>query len=81
VRDAARAGKKRMMVVGHEPDLSILVASLLGSPMDLGFSKGMVVALRVPNDDADAELRFVLDPKTLEILRDQRAHRGHPGAT
>ena len=67
VREAARAGRKRVMVVGHEPDLSILVASLIGQPLPLGFSKAMVVALRVPNAGGDAVLRFILDPKTLEI--------------
>jgi phosphohistidine phosphatase len=67
VREAARAGRKRVMVVGHEPDLSILVASLIGQPLPLGFLKAMVVGLRVPNAGGDAALRFVLDPKTLEL--------------
>ena len=72
VRAAAHAGKKRLMVVGHEPDLSILVASLLGQPLASGFGKAMVVALRVPDADADATLRFVLDPKSLELVIDER---------
>lgn len=76
VRDAAKAGKKRMMVVGHEPDVSILVASLLGSPLEIGFAKSMVVSLRVPSDEGDAKLRFVLDPKTLEFHQDARADGG-----
>jgi phosphohistidine phosphatase len=73
VREAARAGRKKLMVVGHEPDVSILVASLLGDPLPTGFSKGMVVSLRVPANDGDATLRFVLDPKTLEFLADVRS--------
>lgn len=77
VRAAARSGRKRMMVVGHEPDVSILVASLLGDPLASPFSKGMVVSLRVPPEDrADATLRFVLDPKSLELITDQRAPGG-----
>jgi phosphohistidine phosphatase len=80
VRDAARAGRKRMMVVGHEPDLSILVSSLVGRPMSSTFMKAMVVALRLPQDGGDALIRFVLDPKTLE-LTDHRSTISHPPHT
>lgn len=76
VRDAARSGKKRLMVVGHEPDVSILVAALLGSPLEIGFAKSMVVGLRVPPDEGDAKVRFVLDPKTLQFHQDARATGG-----
>ena len=76
VRDAAKSGKKRLMVVGHEPDVSILVASLLGSPLEIGFAKSMVVGLRVPADEADAKVRFVLDPKTLQFHQDARVDGG-----
>jgi phosphohistidine phosphatase len=65
-RSAATLGRKRIMVVGHEPDLSELVSQLLGTPFAFDMLKAMVVGLRiVPNQKA--ELRFVLDPKTLEI--------------
>jgi phosphohistidine phosphatase len=76
VREAAKSGKKRVMVVGHEPDVSILVASLLGSPLEVGFSKSMVVGLRVPSDEGDAKVRFILDPKTLQFHQDARADGG-----
>jgi phosphohistidine phosphatase len=69
VRDQAARGKKRLMIVGHEPDCSILVATLLGRPLTLPFTKAMVAALRVPNEGGDAVMRFTLDPKSLEITR------------
>ena len=72
VRDSARNGRKRMMIVGHEPDLSILVASLVGAPISSGFTKAMVVSVRVPIDGGDATVRFVLDPKTLQMHVDHR---------
>ncbi len=81
VRHAAREGRKRLMVVGHEPDVSLLVAQLLGQPLSYGFMKGMVVGLRFPNEGGDATLRFVLDPKSLELLVDRRIQsvRNPPG--
>ena len=72
VRAAAREGRKRVMVVGHEPDLSILVATLLGEPLPLGMQKGMVVGLRLDSDGVDVKLRFVLDPKILRFVEDRR---------
>jgi phosphohistidine phosphatase len=72
VRVAASAGQKRLMVVGHEPDVSILVATLLGAPIQPSIAKAMVIGLRVPVE-GDAELRFVLDPKTMTMLDDRRA--------
>lgn len=76
VRDAAKQGKKRLMVVGHEPDLSILVASLIGRPLHVSFGKAMVVSLHVPGDESDATLRFILDPKSLQLVDDARASSG-----
>lgn len=65
VRKAASHGRRRVMIVGHEPDLSELVASLVGTfPHDM--LKAMVVGLRI-DGNKHGELRFVLDPKTLEI--------------
>lgn len=66
VRSAATLGRKRLMVVGHEPDLSDLVTQLLGAPFAYDMLKAMVVGLRVTPGEK-TELRFVLDPKTLEI--------------
>ncbi|CAN5350640.1 phosphohistidine phosphatase SixA [soil metagenome] len=66
VHAAAAQGKKRLMVVGHEPDLSELVTELLAAPFDFDMLKAMVVGLRITPGEK-TEMRFVLDPKTLEI--------------
>lgn len=67
-----REGRKRVMIVGHEPDLSVLVARLIGKAPETGMLKSMVVGIRLePTKDGPADLgftaklRFVLDPKTL----------------
>jgi phosphohistidine phosphatase len=70
VHELSEAGAARVMVVGHEPDLSTLVDRLLGKQMPEAMGKGMVVALKLSKDHA--ELRFILEPKTLEILHDAR---------
>lgn len=72
VRHAAKQARKRVMIVGHEPDLSLLCARLLGDSLPYGFMKAMVVSLRVPNEGGPASLRFVLEPKTLQLLVDHR---------
>jgi phosphohistidine phosphatase len=59
---------KRAMIVGHEPDLSELVARLIGAPMPVPMGKAMVVGLAL--HDGSARIRFVLDPKTLEYRRE-----------
>jgi phosphohistidine phosphatase len=69
---AARANRKRMMVVGHEPDLSLLCARLLGESLPHGLMKAMVVGIRVTQEGV-ASLRFVLEPKLLDLVPDQRA--------
>ncbi len=66
VRRLAAEGTKRVMLVGHEPDLSELVAWLTGS-FDRPFEKAMVVGLRLPAGDERAQLRFVVDPKALRF--------------
>jgi phosphohistidine phosphatase len=73
VLTAARANRKRLMVVGHEPDVSTLVARLVGAPPPSGFGKGMVVGIRITPDENRATLRFVLDPKTCVLTIDRRA--------
>jgi phosphohistidine phosphatase len=90
VVELARSGRKRVMVVGHEPDLSMLVSALVGRHLDQGMLKSMVVGMRIEaskdvksdknGGDApapspqkqiiEAELRFILDPKTLVWQRD-----------
>jgi phosphohistidine phosphatase len=66
------AGRRRVMVTGHEPDLSILVAQLIGRMPGEGMLKAMVVGLKLSPGDGPgytAKLRFVLDPKSLELTR------------
>jgi phosphohistidine phosphatase len=85
VHDLAQTGRKRAMIVGHEPDLSTLVTELIARPPAQGMLKSMVVGLKVelaaepdpaapkrPNARGDlaSEFRFVLDPKTLAWQRD-----------
>ena len=84
VLELARSGRKRAMVVGHEPDLSMLVARLAGHHPPQGMLKSMVVGIKVDASPGDASsdagagrddsrmhtaLRFVLDPKTLTWQR------------
>jgi phosphohistidine phosphatase len=73
VRHFVAQSAKRVMVVGHEPDLSELVTSLAGS-FDRPFEKAMVVGLRVPSAGGDGKvrLRFVLEPKALRFDADTR---------
>jgi phosphohistidine phosphatase len=64
--------RKRVMFVGHEPDLSELVDGLLGS-FGRAFEKAMVVGLHLPSATGRARLRFVLDPKSLKLSPDARS--------
>jgi phosphohistidine phosphatase len=64
-------GRKRVMLVGHEPDLSELVSALVGS-FGRGFDKAMVVGVQLPSAAGRGRLRFVLDPKTLKLSPDAR---------
>lgn len=63
-----RDARKRVMLVGHEPDLSDLVARLAATSFD-GMLKAMVVGLDL--EPGDGEIRFVLDPKALVVRRPQ----------
>jgi|GEM_PF-124728 len=82
VCDLVRQGRKRIMIVGHEPTLSQLLFDLVG--MDgvgqaFGFDKSMVVGLTLRevarahagalSAHLSARLRFVLDPKALRWFR------------
>ena len=68
----ATQGAKRVIVIGHEPDVSSLAALLLPS-WSRSFDKAMVVGLKIDraslaNRDKDlcsAKLRFVIDAKRL----------------
>jgi phosphohistidine phosphatase len=75
--DVLREKRKRVMIVGHEPELSMLVMQLVGRMPDEGMLKGMIVGVRlVPTEPGvegigfTASPRFVLDPKTLTWQRD-----------
>jgi phosphohistidine phosphatase len=71
VAELVKSGRKRVMIVGHEPDLSTLVGEVLRHPMPVPMDKGMVVGLQV-EDGSAAKLRFILNPKTLAWLFDGR---------
>jgi phosphohistidine phosphatase len=64
-------GRKRVMLVGHEPDLSELVGALVGT-FGRAFDKAMVVGLHLPSVTGRGRLRFVLEPKTLKLSPDAR---------
>jgi phosphohistidine phosphatase len=74
-RALAGDGSKRVMFVGHEPDLSELVGKLLTTTATFGraFDKAMVVGLHLPSGTGHAKLRFVLDPKSLKLSPDARS--------
>ncbi|OQB11307.1 MAG: Phosphohistidine phosphatase SixA [Deltaproteobacteria bacterium ADurb.Bin207] len=56
------------LLVGHEPSLSEFVTSLLGDESwGGGFTKGMIVALRVGRDGV-AKALFLMDTKRLEPI-------------
>jgi phosphohistidine phosphatase len=60
----AGAGDQRVLVVGHEPDLSQVVHDLTGARIDL--KKGGVAALRM--DGARGELIALLRPRELDRI-------------
>jgi phosphohistidine phosphatase len=65
-RRTAHDGAKRVLLVGHEPDLTGVAAALLHG-FHRTFDKAMVVGLHLPADGGEASLRFVLDPRTLTL--------------
>ena len=73
--ELARAGRKRVLIVGHEPDFSMLVSQLVGPVLVSGMGKAMVVGVKLTKDPGVAglefrsTLRFILDPKTLAWQR------------
>lgn len=60
--------RKRAMLVGHQPDLTILIEDVTRASFPHDMLKAMVVGLRAEEGSA-AKLRFVLNPKTLEVER------------
>jgi phosphohistidine phosphatase len=72
VEELLRDGAKRVMLVGHEPDVSVLTEHLLPG-WGRSFDKAMVVALKLslrspmPGDATLlARCRFVIEPKQLD---------------
>ena len=73
LRDSGADVADGALIVGHEPDLSGLVQALLGDPFDLGMDKAMVVAFELEAPPGSgATLRFIVDPRTVSLIRDQR---------
>lgn len=72
IRELVQSGRKRAMLIGHEPDLSMLVARLVNFAPEQGMLKSMVVGVKVEasSDGVSAALRFILDPKSLHWQRD-----------
>lgn len=85
VHELVSRGKRRVMIVGHEPDLSMLVADLVGDVLPEGMLKAMVVGIKLTSKAAfdgadpvegrafDPHLLFVLQPKKLVVARAPRA--------
>lgn len=61
---AAAGGDQRVLVVGHEPDLSQIVHDLTGARIDL--KKGGIAAVRL--DGTRGELIVLLRPRELERI-------------
>jgi phosphohistidine phosphatase len=70
-RRLASEGKKRVMLVGHEPDLSSLASGLLGS-FERPFDKAAVLGLHLSSSHDLGRLRFFLDPRALRFDPDAR---------
>lgn len=68
---AARA-TKRVMLVGHEPDLAELVSTLVPGGAARSFEKAMVIGLHIDERGDGSRLRFVLDPRALRLEPDLR---------
>jgi phosphohistidine phosphatase len=77
VTTLAAAGSKRIMLVGHEPDLTELVSTLVSThalrAAMSSFEKAMVVGLYVEEGDR-SRVRFVLDPRALKLEPDLRGN-------
>jgi phosphohistidine phosphatase len=68
VHKLASEGIDGVLLVGHEPDLSALIVSLVGR-FGHTFEKAMVVGVHVGAHGGSAKQRFVLHPKSLEVER------------
>lgn len=62
--EVIRSGQQRVMLVGHEPSLSELVAGVLSEGFAGSFEKSMIVGLRTL-EGTPIQRDFILNPKTL----------------
>lgn len=76
LRDKQPAGP--LALVGHEPNLSLLAASLLGESGLPPFRKSGVLAVTW-SGTGPAELQFAYDPKSHEVHRSIASMRVTPG--
>ena len=60
---AAHAGEGDLMLVGHEPDLSGIVALLTGG--DIKLSKAALAAIELPGPQAEGRLLLLVPAKLL----------------
>jgi phosphohistidine phosphatase len=80
VASLASTSGRRVMLVGHEPDLSELASNLLAKSAARGaskqapssFDKAMVLGIYVGPSGEHSRLRFVLDPRALRLDPDLR---------
>jgi phosphohistidine phosphatase len=71
--ELASGGAKRVILIGHEPDVSTLAARLLPG-WSRSFDKSMIVGLKIDRDalanragaELDAKLRFIIEAKRLQ---------------
>jgi len=66
------ARRRRIGLVGHEPDLGALAAHLLGAPRAIPFKKGAVCMISIQSlaGRRPGELGWLLPPKVLRRLQD-----------
>ncbi len=76
VATLATRASKRVMLVGHEPDLAELVSTLLPTGGGRSLEKAMVIGLYIDETGDHSRVRFILDPRALKLESD---HRGAPG--
>jgi phosphohistidine phosphatase len=72
VATLAARPSKRVMFVGHEPDLAELVSTLVSTAGGRSLEKAMVIGLHIDEGGDRSRVRFVLDPRTLKLESDDR---------
>ena len=64
---------ERVMLVGHEPQLGSLVATLLGRDLHVELKKGACIALKLGNYLEQAEFLWYLAPKSKPVTSFKKA--------